>query len=405
MKAYESQLYVPFGTKRTIIPITNSDMDNLSIDLLNKTTTTAINKGGIEIQSEELVKASGDDFEYFETSYRVLVPLMDNIQAEVTSRNSFEGNGWERIRNAVLDSCMQYDSTIKLWDATRKTSTLYQNLPHTIFYGNELSTANYFKLRRLEIPVALKQARREFRDTAQKFHGVRADENLLKWQFDLNRRRRLLKILRIASFVLPKSITKSNSLNRHIRHSLQAELLKNVETNCNNMGLVTAAEDYLFRDVIRKFQEPTETNLPLSFTTCYKTSLYAMKPSTLIPATMLDSEPMNGNIKKSAGVEFNFIIQNLVTAWVKKYDQVHDFSHHTPMKTVLPDNTDLDKIIVRRSNSNWARMFRNEAGNLPTQEEIIKNEWKGKRNFDEINLHSSILRTRRNATSTETAAK
>ena len=90
---------------------------------------------------------------------------------------------------------------------------------------------------------------------------------------------------------------------------------------------------------------------------------------------------------------------------MKKYDQVHDFSHHIPMKTVLPENTDLDKIIVRRSNSNWARMFRNEAGNLPTQEEIIKNEWKGKRNFDEINLHSSILRTRRNATSTETAAK
>ena len=299
---------------------------------------------------------------------------------------------------------MQYDSTIKLWDATRKTSTLYQNLPHTIFYGNELSTANYFKLRRLEIPCTLKQARKEFRDNAQKFHGVRADENLLKWNFDLNRRRRLLKILRIASFVVPKSITKSNSLNRHIRHSLQTELLKNVETNCNNMGLITATEDYSFRDVIRKFQQPTEINLPLSFTTCYKTSLYSMKPTTLIPATMLDSEPTNGNIKKSAGVEFNFIIQDLVTAWVTKYDRVHDFWHHIPMKTVLPENTNLDKIIVRRSSSNWARMLRNDSGNLSTQEEVAANKWKGKRNFNEINLHSSILKTRRNATSTETAA-
>ena len=404
MKTYESQLYVPFGSKRTIIPISNSAMDNLSIDLLNKTTTIPIRKGGIEIQSEELLKAGGDDFEYFETSYRVLVPLVDNIQAEVTSRNSVGGNGWERIRNSVLDSCMNYDSTIKLWDATRKTSTLYQNLPHTIFYGNELSTANYFKLRRLEIPCTLKQARKEFRDISQKFHGVRADESLLKWNFDANKRRRLLKILRIASFVIPKSVTKSNSLNRHVRHSLQTELLKNVETNCNNMGLVTAAEDYSFRDIIRKFQEPTEVNLPLSFTTCYKTSLYAMKPTTLIPATMFDSEPLDGSMKKSAGVEFNFIFQNLVSAWVKKYDQIHDFSHHIPMKTVLPENTNLDKIIVRRSSSNWARMLRNESGNLPTQEEIVKNRWKGRRNFDEIKLQSSILRTRRNATTTETAA-
>ena len=75
------------------------------------------------------------------------------------------------------------------------------------------------------------------------------------------------------------------------------------------------------------------------------------------------------------------------------------------MKTVLPENTNLDKVIVRRSSSNWARMLRNESGNLPTKEEIVKNEWKGKRNFDEINLHSSILRTRRNATSTATAAQ
>ena len=398
MKLYESQLYVPFGSKREIIPVTNSNMDNLSIDLLNKTTMAKIEKGGIEIQAEELLTAAGAEFEYHETFYRVLVPLGDNIQSEVLSRNSTGGNGWERIRNCVLESCMQFDSTVKLWSATKKSSTLYQDMPHTIFYGSELSTENYFKLRRLEIPCSLTNARREIKGAIKKLNGETADQRLLNWNFDRTERRRLLKILRIASFVTPKAAIKSRNLDNHVRHSLKAELIKNIEINCNNMGLITAAEDLDFRNIIRKFQEPTENNLPLSFTTCYRSSLYAYKPTTLQPAIMLDSEPRLGPIKKSAGVEFNFVIQNLVSAWIKKYDQLHDFSHRIPIKQVLPANTDLDKVTVKRSCSNRAKMIRNEADDIPTPNEIDKSKWKGRRNFEDISIESNTLRYRRNAT-------
>ena len=397
MKLYESQLYVPFGSKREIVPITNSNMDNLSIDLLNKTTEVKIEKGGIEVQAEELVTASGSEFEYHETFYKVLIPLGENIQSEVLSRNSTGGNGWERIRNCVLESCMQFDSTVKLWSATKKTSTLYQDMPHTIFYGSELSTENYFKLRRLEIPCSLTNARREIKGAIRKLNGEAADRMLLNWNFDPNERRRLLKILRIASHVTPKAAIKSKNLDKHVRHSLKAELLKNIEINCNNLGFITAAEDTNFRNIIRKFQEPTENNLPLSFTTCYRSSLYAAKPATLHPATMLDSEPKNGPIKKSAGVEFNFVVQNLVSAWIRKYDQLHDFSHRIPIKMVLPENTDLDKVVVRRSCSNRAKMIRNEDNDIPTSDELLKSQWKGRRNFEEITISSNILRFRRNA--------
>ena len=398
MKLFESQLYAPFGSKREIVPISNSNLDNLSIDLLNKSTTANIEKGGIEVQSEELLAASGAEFEFHETFYRVLVPLGSNIQSEVLSRNSVGGNGWERIRNCVLESCMQFDSTIKLWSATRKTSTLYQDLPHTIFYGSELSTENYFKLRRLEIPCSLTNARREIKGAIKRLNGDMADKRLLNWNFDPQERRRLLKILRIASHVTPKAAIKSKNLDKHIRHSLKAELLKNIEINCNNMGLITAAEDTSFRNIIRKFQEPTENNLPLSFTTCYRTSLYATKPTTMHPATMLDSEPPSGQIKKSAGVEFNFVIQNLISAWIKKYDNLHDFSHRVPIKEVLPENTDLDKVLVRRSCSNRAKMIRNESNDVPTSDEFNRMKWKGKRNFEEISIEANILRYRRNAT-------
>lgn len=398
MKLFESQLYVPFGSKREIIPISNSDMDNLSIDLLNKSSTVKIEKGGVEVQSEELLSASGTEFEYRETFYRVLVPLGENMQAEVLSRNSVGGNGWERIRNCVLESCMQFDSTVKLWSASRKSSTLYQDMPHTIFYGSELSTENYFKLRRLEIPCSLTNARREIKSAIKRLGGDTADKNLLNWSFDAHERRRLLKILRIASHVTPKAAIKSKNLDKHVRHSLKTELLKNIEINCNNMGLITAAEDLDFRNVIRKFQEPTENNLPLSFTTCYRSSLYATKPTTIHPATMIDSEPKTGQIKKSAGVEFNFVIQNLVSAWIKKYDQLHDFSHRIPIKSVLPENTDLDKVVVKRSCSNRAKMIRNESNDIPTSDELNKMEWKGRRNFEEISIEANILRYRRNAT-------
>lgn len=397
MKIFENQLYVPFGDKRQIAPVTNMAMDNLSIDLLNKSTTIKIDKGGIEVQAEELLIAAADDFEYHETSYRVLVPLCDNIQAEVTCKDSVEGQGWERIRNSVLDSCMKFDSTIKLWSAARKTSTLFQNLPHTIFYGDELSTPNYFRLRRLEIPCTMKTARREYKSAVQRLQGERADAELLKWNFDANKRRRLLKILRIASHVTPRAAISSRCVDNHVRHSLKTELLRNIETNCNNLGLLTMAEDYNFSNIIRKYQEPTEINLPLSFTTCYKTSLYASKPPTLSPATMLDSEPISGPQKKAAGVEFNFIIQNLVSAWTKKFDGLHDFSHRIPIKEVLPENTNLDNITVKRSCSNWAKMLRNESDGIPSDDEINRLEWKGKRNFNAITIDANILRTRRNA--------
>ena len=397
MKTFESQLYVPFGTKRQMSPVTNSAMDNLSIDLLNKTTTAHISKGGIEIQAEELLLATADDFEYHETSYRVLVPLCDNIQAEVTCKDSFGGNGWERIRNSVLENCMQYDSTVKLWNAARKTSTLFQNLPHTIFYGNEPSTANYFKMRRLEIPCTAKTARREYKKAVQKLKDDKASEDLLKWNFDSNRRSRLLKILRISSFITPRSAISSRCIDDHVRHSLKTELLRNIETNCNNLGLILVAEDYNFRNIIRKYQEPTEVNLPLSFTTCYKTSLYASKPTTLTPATMLDSEPLPGLLTKSTGVEFNFVIQNLVTAWVKKYDRLHDFTHQIPIKEVLPEGTNLNNITVKRSCSIWAKALRNETDAIPTKDDLNRMEWKGKRNFDTVTIDANILRTRKNA--------
>ena len=398
MKLFESQLYVPFGEKRNIHPVTNAAMENLSIDLLNKTTVENIDKGGVEVQAEELLMASSDDFEYFETSYRVLVPLSGNIQAEVTCKNSSGDEGWERIRNSVLKCCMQYDSTVKLWNAARKTSALYQNLPHSIFYGNEPSTSNYFRLKRLEIPFSLKTARREYKNAVRRLQGDKADEELLNWNFEALKRRRLLKILRISSHVTPRAAISSGCVNRHVRHSLKTELLRNIEENCNNLGLITRAEDFTFSNIIRKYQEPTEINLPLSFTTCYKTSLYAAKPSTLNPAVMWDSEPKQGIHKNSAGVEFNFIIQNLVSAWVKKYDQLHDFTHKVPIKSVLPENTNLENILVKRSCSHWARMLRNEADSLPSIEETKNSNWKGKRCFDEISIDANILKFRRNAT-------
>ena len=396
MKLFESQLYVPFGAKREISPVTNTAMDNLSIDLLNKTTTAKITKGGIEIQAEELLMATSDDFEYFETSYRVLIPLVGNIQADLTCKNSVGGNGWERIRNCVLKSCMQFDSTVKLWNAARKTSTLFQNLPHTIFYGTEPTTATYFKLRRLEIPFTMKSARREYKNAVSKLKGPEEDDSFLNWNFNIGKRRRLQKILRISSHMMPRAAVSSCCVNNHVQHSLRTELLRNIEINCENLGLFTVTEDYNFSNTIRKFQEPTEVNLPLSFTTCYRSSLYAAKPSTLNPAIMWDSNSPYWQ-KKSAGVEFNFIIQNLISAWTKKYDQLHDFSHKIPIKTVLPESTNLESVIVKRSCSNWAKTLRNEAGCIPSSEENKGSEWKGKRNFDVVSIDSNILRTRRNA--------
>ena len=57
-KIFENFLYVPRGFAREIHPITNGDMQNLNIDLMNKTSSKCIMKGGIEISAEEITKAS-----------------------------------------------------------------------------------------------------------------------------------------------------------------------------------------------------------------------------------------------------------------------------------------------------------------------------------------------------------
>ena len=57
-KTFENFLYVPNGFARKINPITNADLQNLSIDLMNKTSSKCIMKGGIEISAEEITKAS-----------------------------------------------------------------------------------------------------------------------------------------------------------------------------------------------------------------------------------------------------------------------------------------------------------------------------------------------------------
>ena len=83
-----------------------------------------------------MVAYSRDDFNLTETLYRVLIPMEDNMLAEATCEMSFDGNGWEMIRNRALKRIMQYDSTVKLWNATRKGHPLFQKLPHTIYYGS-----------------------------------------------------------------------------------------------------------------------------------------------------------------------------------------------------------------------------------------------------------------------------
>ena len=84
-KKFEACLYNPAGTVRELNPISNGDLQNLSIPLLNVTTSKAITKGNIEIQAEELMIAySKDDFFRTDTLYRCLIPMADNMHAETT---------------------------------------------------------------------------------------------------------------------------------------------------------------------------------------------------------------------------------------------------------------------------------------------------------------------------------
>lgn len=320
------------------------------------------------------------------------------MAAETTCEMSFNGNGWERIRNSVLRRVMEYDSTIKLWDATRKGHPLFQKLPHTICYGND--TEHYFRLRRLNVPTDMKSARTEFKNLIRTGHTQAIKpyaENIISdWNFNLGLRRRLFKALMISSHVLPRSTVNSSVMQTTVRHSLQTELLHDVETNAYSMGLVSNSEDLRFSNVIRKFQEPAEKFVPLDFLTTYKSSIYAVKTPQLPFARLWDSEPILGMTMKDAAVEFNFLIQNLTTAWPRKFDTLHDFNHDIAIRDVLPENAELGKISVRRSDSNWAKIIRNE-DHIPDKEIKEETEWLGTRGFKERKMDIRGLRQRKNA--------
>ena len=396
MKRFENVLFVPSGFVREIKPVSNSELDNLSVELMNKTTVKPIEVGAVEICSEEISKVSNPEFVFTETFYKILIPMSTNISAETNSRMSMNGYGWERIRNVVVENTMKFDSTVKLWEATRKNSALFQKLPHTIYY--EDNDQHYFKLRRLGLPYSLKSARREYRKESQILHGDRARPHLENWDFNRHMRGRLDRMLKLASNILPRSATHSNNLGKNVRHSLKTELLRNIEIDCSSMGLRTKSEDKSFNETIRRFQEPTETNLPLTFTTCYKTSVYTNCPETLEPATMWDVSDGKNIIKANAGVSFDFIVQTLTSAWLRKFDFMHNFSHETPIKTLLTKNEDLEKTKVNKSNSKWARKIRGDEISLDENDYF---PWSGRRNFNEARLDATGLRIRKDALSHE----
>ena len=395
MKRFENVKYVPAGFVREIQPITNRDLDSLSVDVLNKTSNIDFKKGNIEVISSEITKVTSVNFNFFETHYKVLIPLNDNMMAETASKMSIEGNGWERIRNSVVESVMQYDSTVKLWDATRRDSTLFQPLPHTIYYEDK--DDYYFKLQRKGIPFSLKEARREYKNAIQLIHAGRDGNHLDSWNFNAHMRRRLTKILKITSHVNPRSAIYSNSLNRNVRHSLKTELLNILEVNTGNLGLLTKGNDTVFANLISDFQKPTEEQLALTFTTCYKTSIYANCPAQLIPAVMYDSN-VDGKMKNCTAVEFEFILQNLVTAWIRKFDNMHLFSHETAIRDVLDESSITDDLEVLRSNTTTANRIRNSIDENKL-DDCHEPTWSGFRRFREFRIKKDKdgLRERINA--------
>ena len=50
-RKFEACLYNPAGTLRELNPTTNGDLQNLSVPLLNATTSKAITEGNIEIHA------------------------------------------------------------------------------------------------------------------------------------------------------------------------------------------------------------------------------------------------------------------------------------------------------------------------------------------------------------------
>ena len=310
-----------------------------------------------------------------------------------------DGNGWERIRNCTVKRLMEFDSTVKLWSATKKGHPLHQPLPHTIYYEDK--TDHFERLRRLGIPFGHKAARKALRSVMQSLHGPFCADFLGNWSHDLKLRLKLQKAIRIASHVMPKTANSSKNMSKLVVHSLRTELLDNIEANAYNLGYLMKGEDYNFRNSISQFQEPTERLLPMSFTTTYKTSLYALCPSSISPAVMFDVANEDGYMKNDAALEVNVVVQNLTTAWPRKFDSLHDFDHTKPVKEVLPIGTDLAKIHVLRSNSLWAKIVRGECNELENLEEYEKEYWSGARSFTEKTIETSGLRMRNNATSTE----
>ena len=328
----------------------------------------------------------------------MLIPVCDDMYTEAACKLNEMDEGWERIRDAVIKRLMQYDGTIKLWSATRRHHPLFQKLPHTLFYGDD--SQSYFTLKRLAIPTNLLEARKEFRTAIKtgQTQAIKPDaSNIVSdWNFQKDTRRRLFKALKIASHMTPRAATNSRIFSAMVKHSLQTELLADLEINAHSMGLIKNDEDYDFSNVIHKFQEPTEKMIPISFVTTYKTTLYAICPKYIAPATMWDSEPIQQISRKDAAVEYNVVIQNLNTAWPKRFDKIHDFDHRIPIKDVLPENYDLSKVKVFRSSSKWAKIARGEH-EFPEDDTSNDDDWNGFKSFQEKKIDMKGLRPRKNA--------
>ena len=244
-----------------------------------------------------------------------------------------------------------------------------------------------------------KLARQEFRrltKTGSMNHMKPGATNIIEcWNHDIFLRNKLTRAIRIASNITPKMAINSKVLSNLVKHSLKTELMKDVEANAYNMGLMINYQDIDFRDCIKMFQEPTEKFVPLSFTTTYKTTIYATLPECINPAILYDFEDEDGSTKRDTAVEFTFLIQNLTTAWPRKFDKLHDWSHEIPIKKVIPENFDRDKLIVKRSKSYWAKIIRNEP--LFLNETENEQSWAGERNFKEARIETYGLRPRINA--------
>ena len=400
MKKFESCLYVPQGFARAIQPVTNSDLQHLTVDLLNKTSLNEFKLGCVEIDAQEIVRVfAKEEFSYYETLYRVLLPITSNMTAETAITTENGDQGWERIRNTTIRRVMEFDSTIKLWDVNRRLHPLYQKLPHSIMHDGR---SNYhFILRRLDIPTDLSEARKEFRNLTKSGSSSRlragAENILTNWNHNELIRKRLLRCLKIASNVVPKMATCSPKFTKMVRHSLKTELLKDVEMNAHNMGMTTDCEEPEFSFCIRHFQEPTEKFLPMNFTTTYKTSLYAVLPKAVSPAVIYDFD--YGKIgKKDNAIEMNFMVQNLVTAWPRRFDKVHDMTHETPIKDVLPETCNSTKVNIMHSDSVIAKLIRKpDETQYPMTVPSVN--WTGKRSFREITINPKGLKMRKNAVS------